>query len=101
VAETGEGVVGRNYAYQMTGGTSLFFKDVHFNPFVGAGSSAIVIDDYAVNQIDFGREGFIGGSYISSGQFNGRPIASMPLPPGTPAGARAGSRASRTGTAMR
>ena len=84
VAETGEGVVGRNYAYQMTGGTSLFFKDVHFNPFVGAGSSAIVIDDYAVNQIDFGREGFIGGSYISSGQFNGRPIASMPLPPGTP-----------------
>ena len=85
VAETGEGVVGRNYAYQMTGGTSLFFKDVHFNPFVGAGSSAIVIDDYAVNQIDFGREGFIGGSYISSGQFNGRPIASMPLPPGTPA----------------
>lgn len=84
VAETGEGVVGRNYAYQMTGGTSLFFKDVHFNPFVGAGSSAIVIDDYAINQIDFGREGFIGGSYISSGQFNGRPIASMPLPPGTP-----------------
>lgn len=84
VAETGEGVVGRNYAYQMTGGTSLFFKGVHFNPFVGAGSSAIVIDDYAVNQIDFGREGFIGGSYISSGQFNGRPIASMPLPPGTP-----------------
>lgn len=84
VAETGEGVVGRNYAYQMTGGTSLFFKGVHFNPFVGAGSSAIVIDDYAINQIDFGREGFIGGSYISSGQFNGRPIASMPLPPGTP-----------------
>lgn len=84
VAETGEGVVGRNYAYQMTGGTSLFFKDAHFNPFVGAGSSAIVIDDYAISQIDFGREGFIGGSYISSGQFNGRPIASMPLPPGTP-----------------
>ncbi|HMN57975.1 MAG TPA: GMC family oxidoreductase [Ottowia sp.] len=84
VAETGEGVVGKNYAYQMTGGTSMFFKGVHFNPFVGAGSSAIVIDDYAVNQIDFGREGFIGGSYINSGQFNGRPIASMPLPPGTP-----------------
>jgi len=85
VAETGEGVVGKNYAYQMTGGTSLFFKNVNFNPFVGAGSSAMVIDDFSMNQVDFGREGFIGGSYISSGQFNGRPIASMPLPPGTPA----------------
>ena len=83
--ETGEGVVGKNYAYQMTGGTSLFFKNVNFNPFVGAGSSAMVIDDFSMNQVDFGREGFIGGSYISSGQFNGRPIASMPLPPGTPA----------------
>ena len=84
VAETGEGVVGKNYAYQMSGGTSLFFKNVNFNPFVGAGSSAMVIDDFSMNQVDFGREGFIGGSYISSGQFNGRPIASMPLPPGTP-----------------
>lgn len=82
--ETDEGVVGRNYAYQMTGGTNLFFRDAHFNPFVGAGSSAIVIDDFSVNQIDFGREGFIGGSYISSGQFNGQPIRSMALPSDTP-----------------
>ena len=83
--DTGEGVVGKNYAYQMTGGTSLFFKDVNFNPFVGAGSSATVIDDFSVNQVDFGKKGFIGGSYISSGQFNGQPIRSMALPPGTPA----------------
>lgn len=83
--ETGEGVVGRNYAYQMSGGTSLFFKDKHFNPFVGAGASAMVIDDFAVNQIDFAKEGFIGGSYIYSGQFNGQPIRSMALPKGTPA----------------
>ncbi|MHC2621851.1 gluconate 2-dehydrogenase alpha chain [Bradyrhizobium huanghuaihaiense] len=84
VAETGEGVVGKNYAYQMTGGTSLFFKDLNFNPFVGAGSSAMVIDNFSVGQIDFGKEGFIGGSYISSGQFNGQPIRSMALPSGTP-----------------
>lgn len=81
---TGEGVVGRNYAYQMTGGTTLFFKDAHFNPFVGTGSNAIVIDDFSVGQIDFGKEGFIGGSYISSGQFNGQPIRSMSLPTGVP-----------------
>ena len=35
---TGEGVVGRNYSYQMTGGTALFFKDKNFNPFIGTGS---------------------------------------------------------------
>ena len=80
----GTGVVGRNYAYQMNGSTTMFFKDRHFNPFVGAGSNAMVIDDFAINQIDFAREGFIGGSYISSGQFNGQPIRSMALPAGVP-----------------
>jgi gluconate 2-dehydrogenase alpha chain len=81
---SGDGAVGKNYAYQMTGGTTLFFKDINFNPFVGAGSNATVMDDFAVNQIDFRKEGFIGGSYISSGQFNGQPIRSMSLPRGVP-----------------
>ncbi|NIZ03119.1 GMC family oxidoreductase [Thalassospira lucentensis] len=83
-AATGEGVVGKNYAYQTNGGTALFFKDVDFNPFVGNGSNGHVIDDFAINQIDFGKEGFIGGSYISSGTFNGQPIRSMRLPADTP-----------------
>ncbi|MEF2070157.1 GMC family oxidoreductase [Consotaella aegiceratis] len=81
---TGEGVTGRAYSYQMNGGTSLYFKDVDFNPFVGAGSNGIVIDDFSVNQIDFGKEGFIGGSYINSSQTNGQPIRSMSLPSGSP-----------------
>ncbi|WP_319772796.1 GMC family oxidoreductase [Breoghania sp.] len=81
---TGEGVVGKNYAYQMTGGTRLYFKDKTFNPFIGTGSNGISIDDYSISQIDFATEGFIGGSYITAGQTNGRPIQSMPLPPGTP-----------------
>jgi hypothetical protein len=50
---TGEGAVGKNSACQMNGGTTLFFKDVNFNPFVGAGSNATVMDDFAINQIDF------------------------------------------------
>jgi gluconate 2-dehydrogenase alpha chain len=84
--DTGEGVIGKNYAYQMAGGTGLFFKDHHFNPFVGAGSSAMVIDDFSMGQVDFGKEGFIGGSYISSAKYNGQPMRSMPLPRGgTPA----------------
>ncbi len=81
---TGEGVTGRNYAYQMTGGTSLYFEDEEFNPFVGAGANGYSIDDYSINQIDFGKEGFVGGSYITTGQTNGQPIRSMSLPKGVP-----------------
>ena len=81
---TGEGVVGRNYAYQMTGGTSLFFKDKVFNPFIGTGAGGMTIDDFSVSKIDFAAEGFIGGSYITGTHTGGRPIEQMPLPPGTP-----------------
>lgn len=91
--QTGEGVTGKNYSYQMTGGTSLFFEDIEFNPFVGAGSNGYCIDDFAINQIDFAAEGFIGGAYISTSQTNGQPIRSMALPgnvPGWGAGWKAG-----------
>ncbi len=38
---TGEGVVGRNYAYQLNGGASLFFdKDQPMNPFVARAPAA-------------------------------------------------------------
>lgn len=81
---TGTGVTGKNYAYQMVGGTSMFFKDVEFNPFAAAGASGTVIDDFAINQIDFAAEGFIGGSYIAAGLANGQPIRGISLPAGTP-----------------
>ncbi|MDB6453621.1 GMC family oxidoreductase [Falsirhodobacter sp. 20TX0035] len=82
---TGQGVTGKNYAYQMNGGYTLFYENEVFNPFIGTGANGFSIDDYGIGQIDFGTEGFIGGSYISSGQSNGQPIRSMPLPAGTPA----------------
>ena len=81
---TGDGVVGKNYSYQMNGGVSLFFKDEHFNWFIGNGSNGMVIDDFGINNIDYAKEGFIGGSYISSGTYNGQPLRSMRLPEGTP-----------------
>ncbi|QEM80548.1 GMC family oxidoreductase [Halomonas binhaiensis] len=81
---SGTGVVGKNYAYQMTGGATLFFKDKEFNPFIGAGGNATTVNDYGVEQIDFGREGFIGGSYLSAAMTNGQPIRNMPLPSGSP-----------------
>ncbi|MCA0205214.1 MAG: GMC family oxidoreductase [Proteobacteria bacterium] len=81
---SGEGVTGKNYSYQMNGGTTLFYRDVEFNPFAAAGSSGVSIDDFAINQIDFGAEGFIGGSYITAGLSNGQPIRGISLPRGTP-----------------
>lgn len=81
---SGEGVVGRNYSYQMTGGTALYFKDKTFNPFIGTGSQGVSIDDYSISQIDFAKEGFIGGSYITGGHTGGRPIQQLSTPPGTP-----------------
>ena len=93
---TGTGVVGRSYAYQMTGGTSLFFKDKVFNPFVGTGSGGVTIDDFSISQIDFAKEGFIGGSYITAGHTGGRPIQQLSLPPGTPAWGRAWKEAAGT-----
>lgn len=80
---TGEGVTGKNYSYQMNGGTTLFFKDKNFNPFIGSGANGMSIDDFAINQIDFGAEGFIGGSYITAGVANGQPIRGIGLPRGT------------------
>jgi gluconate 2-dehydrogenase alpha chain len=81
---TGEGVVGRNYAYQTDSGAQLFFDDKVFNPFIGAGSSGVIIDDFNGDNFDHGPLGFVGGASISSTITNGRPILYRPVPPGTP-----------------
>jgi len=83
---SGEGVIGRNYAYQTYNGSGrLFFKDKIFNPFVGSGANAVALDDFGFGRIDLAKEGFIGGSRIDCGQTNGQPIESVGLPAGTPA----------------
>jgi gluconate 2-dehydrogenase alpha chain len=92
---TGEGVVGRNYAYQTTFGAQLFFDDKNFNPFIGAGSSGMIIDDFNGDNFDHGPLGFIGGASISSTITNGRPILYRPVPPGTPRWGAAWKEATR------
>ncbi|MES2189339.1 MAG: GMC family oxidoreductase [Pseudomonadota bacterium] len=83
---TGQGVVGRNYAYQMTGGVSMFFNaDQPMNPFAGAGAGGSVIDDFDGDNFDHGPLGFVGGASIACTVTGGRPIQQMSVPPGTPA----------------
>ena len=48
--ETQRGQVGRGYCYQPGGGgVTLFFEDKTFNPFMGAGSSGAMIDEFHAN----------------------------------------------------
>jgi gluconate 2-dehydrogenase alpha chain len=82
--QTGEGVVGKNYAYQTMSGVNVFFDDKIINPFIGAGALATVIDDYNGDNFDHSGLGFIGGAYIAGMITGGRPIEMIYTPEGTP-----------------
>jgi len=78
------GVVGKNFCYQTNSSVSLFMKDRWFNPFLATGSTQIYMDEFNNDNFDHGGLGFLGGGGISAGMFNGRPITSRRVPPGTP-----------------
>ena len=61
---TNKGVVGRNYSYQTSGNVKLFFEDKSFNPFMGGGSQATIIDDFNADNFDHSGVDFIGGGFI-------------------------------------
>lgn len=81
---TGQGTVGKNYAYQSMSSVSVFLPErVNVNPFMGAGALGMVIDDFNGDNFDHGPHGFIGGAYIATYNTGGRPILYHPVPPGT------------------
>ena len=82
--KTGEGTVGRNYAYQSSGSAQGFFDNARFNPFAASGSIATTADDYNGDNFDHAPHGFVGGASITCGASNARPILYHPTPPGTP-----------------
>ncbi|MEO6875227.1 MAG: GMC family oxidoreductase [Opitutaceae bacterium] len=86
---TGQGVVGRNFCYQANSGMDLFFPGRWLNPFLSAGSTGTIIDEFNDDNFDHTGLGFLGGGYIGVNVSSGRPIKSRRLPPGTP---RWGSR---------
>lgn len=82
---SGEGLVGKNFAYQMCSlSVAHFGKDVEINPFIGAGAGQRVIDEFNSDHFDHSGLDFIGGSLIYAGGTGGRPIEQMMLPAGTP-----------------
>lgn len=83
--KTGEGVVGKNYAYQMNGAINVLLpKGTQLNPFIGTGAGGVSMDDLNGDQFDHGPLGFIGGASIRHVRYGGRPIKMTPTVPGTP-----------------
>jgi len=82
--QTGTGVIGRNYSYQVTSSVNAFFDNQNFNPFISSGAIGMCIDDYNGDNFDHGPHGFVGGGYMGAVQTNGRPILTTPTPKGTP-----------------
>jgi gluconate 2-dehydrogenase alpha chain len=80
-----EGVVGKNYAYQMNGGVNVVLpKSTQLNPFIGTGASGISMDDLNGDQFDHGPLGFVGGAVVRHSRAGGRPIKQAATVPGSP-----------------
>lgn len=81
--ETGQGTLGKNYAYQILPGASGFF-DEQMNTFMGAGALGMTVDDFNGDSFDHNDLDFIHGASLSITQTGMRPILHNPIPPDTP-----------------
>jgi gluconate 2-dehydrogenase alpha chain len=82
---TGQGVVGRGYAYQTMSAVQVFYdQSVNINPFMRSGACGTVVSDFVSDNFDHGPHGFVGGAYFGEVMTNGRPIEFHPTPVGTP-----------------
>ncbi|HEY8613062.1 MAG TPA: GMC family oxidoreductase, partial [Roseomonas sp.] len=75
---TGEGVVGKNYAYQANSAVNGFFDDQLFNSWAGAGALGMTCDDYQGDAFDHTGLNFVGGANINCTTTNARPISARP-----------------------
>ncbi|MFY1664568.1 GMC family oxidoreductase [Pseudomonas sp. Pseu.R1] len=83
--QTGEGVVGKNYAYQMLGSVNVVMpKGAYLNPFIGTGAGGSAIDNYNGDNFDHTGLGFIGGANIGHHRTGGRPIGQTSVAKGAP-----------------
>ncbi len=81
---TGNGVVGRNYAYQFEAGAQAFFEDEHMNSYMGSAANGMCIDDFNGENFDHAGLGFFGGGYFSCNTPAAPPISGRMLPHDTP-----------------
>jgi gluconate 2-dehydrogenase alpha chain len=94
--QTGEGVVGKNYAYQAFTSATVFFEDETFNTFMGAGALGMSIDDFNGDNFDHSNLDFIHGGNISNNSTGLGPLRHTSVPEGTPEWGGAWKRAMAT-----
>ncbi|MCH1626689.1 GMC family oxidoreductase [Ferdinandcohnia quinoae] len=83
-SQTGTGVIGKNYAYQVQKGAATgFFENEQFNNFAGAGALGMTLDDYNGDNFDHSNLNFIHGGSIAISQTGQRPIQNNKVPSGT------------------
>ena len=86
---TGEGVVGRNYAYQTLANVEAFFEDGAMNPQIAGGSQGTILDDFMADNFDHSQalvdgRPFVGGGFVGPFNLSGDPITYHPTAPGSP-----------------
>jgi gluconate 2-dehydrogenase alpha chain len=82
---TAEGVIGRNFAYQMISSVTVKLKKGYYlNPFIGTGAGGHGIDDFNGDNFDHGPLGFVGGANINHHRSGGRPIRQASTSKGAP-----------------
>lgn len=89
----GGGPLGRNLTLQTNSGVGVFFRDRWINPFLAAGATGTLIDEFNDDNFDHAGLGFLGGGSIGVGIGSGSPVLSRRLPPGTPRWGTAWKRA--------
>jgi gluconate 2-dehydrogenase alpha chain len=82
--QTGEGVVGKNYAYQAFTDATVFFEGEPFNTFMGAGALGMSMDDFNGDNFDHSNLDFIHGGNISNNSTGLGPLRQTSVPEGTP-----------------
>jgi len=84
--DTGEGVIGKNYCYQVSSGYStLYYDDKKWNLYAGAGALGIEIPEFTGDNFDHTDLNFLHGAGVRTTQYGNRPIANNNVPSGTPA----------------
>jgi gluconate 2-dehydrogenase alpha chain len=81
---TGNGVVGKNYAYQFEAEAKAFFEDKELNPYWGSGGMSVCIDDFNGENFDHTELGFFGGGFFACNTAAVPPISGRDLPHGAP-----------------
>ncbi|MCT4476025.1 GMC family oxidoreductase [Peribacillus frigoritolerans] len=83
--KTRNGVIGKNYCYQVSSGySSLYYNDREFNLYGGAGALGIEIAEFTGDNFDHSDVNFLHGAGIRTTQYGNRPIANNNSPIGTP-----------------